>query len=450
MAAVALVACTGSKPLSNRAAKLDASGMYAEAAELYLQSVDRNPKNVDARIGLKKTGQMLLDDKLSNFFKAFNMQDDNEAAVNAYLEAESYQGRVQRAGVNLEIPESYQRDFKQVKEAYLMQLYDLGQELLAAQDYAMAQAVFDKIGKLEPDYKNASSLQDIAYTEPLYRAGKEALENGQYRKAYNNLLQVLERDAAYKDARELQQQAVERGQYPIAVLPFNRAGSSSSAGKAADLQARITAGIIALNDPFIRVVDRENTERILEEQRMGMTGVVDESSAVNAGKLMGAQAVIMGTVTDYREIPGRLQRSTKEGYESYLVKKLNPETGTTVLETRYRPVEYTEYYKENKASLAFSYKIVSLETGQVLLSRVLDRQAADEAYFAEYEGSAEALYPKRNGVVDTRAAARRELRALVAAPREVQTTAALGRAVTQAVSSAVAADIITELSTRLP
>lgn len=442
--------CSGSKSFSNKAAKLDANGMYAEAADMYLQSAMRNAKNIDAKIGLKKTGQMLLNDKLSTFFKAFTMGQDKEAAVDAFLQAKQYQERVQRAGVSLEIPASYTTDFAQVKGEYLVQLYTTGHALLEQKDYPAAEAAFAKIGKLEPGYKDAGSLQDIAYLEPLYLAGKAGLAAGQYRKAYADLSRVLERNALYKDASALRQQCVEKGQYAIAVLPFNSTAKRLHSAQAATLQAYVTAALTDVNDPFIRVVDRDNIERILEEQRLGLSGVVDESSAVSAGKLMGAQAVIMGTMITYEELPGTVRRSTKEGYESYQEKVLDKETNKQVQVTRYKPVSYTEHYVENKAAISFSFKLVSLETGQVLMSRVVDRDAEDHAWYANYGGNAKALYPKQNGTVDTRSSARNSLGALLSAPREAKSSAVLGNELLRSTSAAAAEAIQQELARKLP
>jgi outer membrane protein assembly factor BamD (BamD/ComL family) len=443
-------ACSGSKSYSKKAAKLDGSGLYVEAADMYLQSAVRNAKNIDAKIGLKKTGQMVLNDKLSAFFKAFSLGEDKAAAVDAYLDAESYQERVQRAGVTLEIPDSYTTDFKQVKGEYLVQLYTQGHELLEKKDYQAAEAAFAKIGKLEPGYKDAGSLQDIAYLEPLYLSGKAALEAGQYRKAYTDLNRVMERNAMYKDASALRQQCVDKGRYAIAVLPFNVAGNQMQTAQAATLQAYVTAALTDINDPFIRVVDRDNIQKILDEQRLGMSGVVDESTAVSAGKLMGAQAVIMGTVMSYQEVPGNTLKSTKEGYESYQVKELNSETNQYVYVTRYKPVKYTEFYKENKAMVSFSFKLVSLETGQVLLSKVVEREADDHAWYASYTGNAKALYPKQNGAVDTRSSARRDLTSLLSAPREVKSTSVLGNELLRSTSAAAAGTIQQELASKLP
>ncbi len=445
--------CTGSKPLAKKAAKLDAGGMYAEAADMYLQSAIRNANNVDAKIGLKKTGQMLLNDKLSAFFKAFSMGEDKESAVNAFLDAQQYQQRVQRAGVVLEIPASYATDFKQVKSEYLLQLYDKGQEQLGQKDYPGAEATFAKIGQLEPGYKDASSLQNVAFLEPLYISGKAAMAAGQYRKAYTDLGRVTARNAAYKDAAALQKQCVEKGRYPIAVMPFTTttaAAAGTKSAQAATMQALVTSALTNLNDPFITVVDRDNIQKILDEQKLGMSGVVDESSAVSAGKLLGAQAVLMGSLISYQEDNGRLRQSTKEGYEGYQVKELNAETGQEQYVTKYKPVNYVESYRENKAVISFSYKLVSLETGQVLMSKVVDRDAADHAWYATYDGNGQALLPKLNGGVDTRNSARRDLAALLAAPRNVKTAADLGNDLLRSTSSAVAASIQTDLAGKLP
>lgn len=448
---LALAACSGSKSFSKKAAKLNEGGMYAEAADMYLQSAVRNAKNLDAKIGLKKTGQMVLNDKLSAFFKAFGVGDDKEAAVNAYLAARDYQDRVQRAGVALEIPDSYAQDFKQVKGEYLVQLYTQGHGLLDQKDYAAAETVFAKIAKLEPGYKDASSLQQIAYLEPLYLAGKEALAAGQYRLAYNKFDSVVAANAVYKDAAALKQQCVEKGRYAIAVLPFSvPGGSTAMAAQAATLQAYVTSAIVDANDPFIQVVDRDNMQKILDEQKLGMSGVVDESTAVSAGKLLGAKAVVMGSVMSYSENAGRLRRSTKDGYESYQVKQVNKETNEVTYITKYRPVKYTELYQENKANISFSYKLVSLETGQVLLSKVVDQQADDHAWYATYDGNASTLLPMLNGTVNTSGAARRELNALLNAPRTVKSTADLGNQLLRSTSSAMAKTIEQELAAKLP
>jgi tetratricopeptide (TPR) repeat protein len=441
-------ACTGSKPMAKRAGKLDQAGMYAEAAEMYLGAVQRNSKNVDAKIGLKKNGQMVLDEKLSGFFKAVAMGGSRADAVNAYLEAAAYRERVQRQGVQLEIPDHYRSDFERVKGEYLMALYEEGQQLLERQDFQGAERQFATIAKLEPGYKDASSLQSVAFMEPLYRAGQADLQAGRYRKAYDEFDRILNKDANYKDAARLRQEAVTKGQYSIAVVPFTSAiGRADMASK---VQAHVMTGLTQTRDPFLRIVDRENMDRILEEQRLGLSGVVDQETAVQVGNLMGAQAVLMGTVIDYREVPGQLRRSTKDGFESFRVQQLNKETGEKYYVTKYKPVRYTEHYQENKVYLSFSFRLVSLETGEVLASQVVEKEAEDHMYYAAYDGDRSQLYPANRGVVDLANKNRNELRSLLNAPRSLKSVTDLSNELLSTLSGSVGSAVQTELKNRQP
>ncbi|MCC6541720.1 MAG: hypothetical protein IT225_05835 [Flavobacteriales bacterium] len=446
--ALLLGACSGSKAFSKRGDKLDQAGLYAEAAEMYLQAAQRNAKNVDAKIGLKKTGQMLLNDKLSAFFKQMAMGDKRADAVAAYLDAKAYVDRVAYTGVVLEIPDHYRTDFEKVKAEHLVDLYTEGQALYEKEDFAAAEKVFAKITKLEPGYKDAKSLQDVAYLEPLYRTGRNELESGNYRKAYAALTRVMDKNSAYKDSNTLRQEALTKGQFNMAVMPFTTDRAQSAlAGK---VQAHAITALIEVKDPFLKVVDRENLDRILEEQRLSLSGVVDEQTAVRVGNLMGAQAVLMGDVVGFQEVPGQLRRSTKEGYEAYKVQQLNKETGEKYFVTRYKPVYYTEYYQENKVVLSLNYRVVSLETGEVLLSKVVEKLAEDHAYYASYDGNKDQLLPKLNGNVDLRDNARREMRSLLNAPREVKPVATLLNEVLRSSSSSMASAVRDEVTAKLP
>lgn len=446
--AITLVGCTGSKSFAKKGAKLDEAGLYAEAAGMYEQAAQRNQKNVDAKIGLKKTGQRVLDEKLGSFFKAMAVGSAKGEAVATYLDAKAYQERIGRLGVVLEIPDHYKADFEQVKGEHLVELYTEGQALMEQQQFKAAEEVFARIARLEPNYKDANSLQAVAYLEPLYRQGKNDLAAGQYRKAYASLDKVVAKDASYKDAAALHQECITKGQFTIAVMQFT--STTRRADIMNKLQAYSMTALTEAHDPFLKVVDRENLERILAEQRLSLSGVVDEQTAVRVGNLMGAQAVLMGTVVDYREEAGELRRSTKDGFESYRVEQVNKETGEKYFVTKYKAVRYSEYLQENKVYLSFNFRLVSLETGEVLVSKVVDRQAEDHMYYADYTGNRDALFPARNGVVDPTEHTRRELRGLLSAPREIKSVGTLSQDAVRTASTNMAQVVQQELSSKLP
>jgi TolB-like protein len=87
----------------------------------------------------------------------------------------------------------------------------------------------------------------------------------------------------------------------VAVLPFVNSAIGAANAELAPLSKGIADLLITdlgMNSG-IRVVERENIQRLLDEQRLAQDGRVDPSMVVRAGKLLGAKHMITGTyVTD--------------------------------------------------------------------------------------------------------------------------------------------------------
>ncbi|MFZ0390307.1 MAG: CsgG/HfaB family protein [Calditrichia bacterium] len=83
----------------------------------------------------------------------------------------------------------------------------------------------------------------------------------------------------------------------IAVLPFESKGLADELGSI-DLLDKLITGFVRI-DRF-KVVERALLEKILEEQKLGMSGVVDASTAARIGKGIGVDAVVVGSVTRSR------------------------------------------------------------------------------------------------------------------------------------------------------
>lgn len=52
----------------------------------------------------------------------------------------------------------------------------------------------------------------------------------------------------------------------------------------------------------LTVVERQNIKLVLEEQKLQLSGVVDEKTAVRIGKLVGANEIIYGTITELENV----------------------------------------------------------------------------------------------------------------------------------------------------
>jgi TolB-like protein len=82
----------------------------------------------------------------------------------------------------------------------------------------------------------------------------------------------------------------------IAVLPFENKGASNDLGEII-LDKLITA---LFNQNRFKVIERSQLDKILIEQELGQSGVLDASTAAELGKGIGVDAIIIGSVAATR------------------------------------------------------------------------------------------------------------------------------------------------------
>jgi hypothetical protein len=120
------------------------------------------------------------------------------------------------------------------------------------------------------------------------------------------------------------------------------------------------------------VMERDKLRRVLEEQNLGMAGIVDASTAAEIGKLLGVQALIFGEVATYEIEPDKeITRMVKQrrGTGKYhdveekdkktgKMKKVKKEITEEVWVPRKRWVR--------KGTVAINFRVVDVETGRLL------------------------------------------------------------------------------------
>lgn len=407
--------------------KLDEAGMRKEATEYYIDALARKRTNVDAKIALKKTGQQVLDDILVEFYQA-QAVEDHKRAVYAYREADAFRDRVAFVGVELEIPGNYDRMYEDVKSIYVSELYQSANEQLEEEDYEAATAILDEIKDLSPAFKDVQQLSKMAFQEPLYRQGLELYEENKYREAYY-IFASINQKGSYKDSRSLQEICQENGKYTVGLVEIKNSSGSNGADEA--LASAIAREVLNSNDPFLRLLDRSQTELLLKEQYLSMSGTVEASKAAMAGELLGAQALLTGEVIRADLQNGGTQRLTKYGFKANPVRVKDAKTGKTKTVYTYERVNYYEVRKQNQAVVSFQYRLVSTTTGEVLAADVITMEKSDETEYVEYSGDIRYLYPgswgrtKVQDKVDRSYSRKSKLNSLADAPKNVRSAEAL-------------------------
>ncbi|GAA4421456.1 CsgG/HfaB family protein [Bremerella cremea] len=81
--------------------------------------------------------------------------------------------------------------------------------------------------------------------------------------------------------------------YPAAIFPFHERGADVE-GLGTQVSDLVFASLVT--DPTMYLVDREDMHKILQEQELTVSGVVNPAEAVQVGQLTGAKLIISGSV----------------------------------------------------------------------------------------------------------------------------------------------------------
>ncbi len=150
----------------------------------------------------------------------------------------------------------------------------------------------------------------------------------------------------------------------VAVLPFNGPGGPEFA---AEIEG-VLAGIGIDDKPYFTLVDRASVDKIISEMKFSHSGLVDPKTAVKLGKMVGAQGIYTGVVTQnrYDDSAYSERRSVCRRYEMRRDEKGRTYQGSCV-DWRTYHVRCTK----RVANFAVSPKLVDVSTGRVIYSRNL-------------------------------------------------------------------------------
>tara|TARA_Y100000589_G_scaffold331495_1_gene385296 strand:- start:2175 stop:3527 length:1353 start_codon:yes stop_codon:yes gene_type:complete len=433
------VSCSGSKALLKKGTTLEHNKQYVEASNYYFESLSRNNSNVDALVALNRVGKKVLNQYLNDFYKDEAM-GNVKSAVYSYLKASEYQKKLYDYKVYENIPDHYFEKYKSVKKIYLNNLYDEGLSLMEKSSFKSAEINFSEILKFDQEFKDAESLRDISYVEPIYIKGKEEFELKNYRTAYNNFQLVIERISDYKDVIELKDKALELGIQTFLIFSFENLTQKKNIET--KISNYISNELSNLNDPFLRLVDRSNFDKIMKEQELSLSGFIDESKAAELGKLLGAQKAISGKLVLYSYNVSKSIPQKRQAAESFIVKTKKEDGQGYINETKFKKVNYTNYSKTANIHIEFHYKLISLETSEVILSDIIDINSNDKISYSLFDGDYRKLYPlSDNGVVKNKPSIKK-LRSQFSNNKELKSEYELSNNIFKNISSEVSKKII--------
>ncbi|TAJ08042.1 MAG: tetratricopeptide repeat protein [Nitrospirae bacterium] len=127
---------------------------------------------------------------------------------------------------------------------------------------------------------------------------------------------------------------------------------------------------------FFTVVEREKLLALEQEQALGMLGVVDERMAAKAGKALGVDALLVGTVSAYAAKTEPYTRTVMQRRDTgqvrkncYTVEKDGKKQQRCNDMPVYEEVPVEEHHHRRTGTVTASYRVVVADTAAVLTGR---------------------------------------------------------------------------------
>lgn len=419
--ALVLQSCSGTKKYAKQAGKFEAAGLYDEAANYYYESLKRDKTNIEAIAGLKKNGEKVFQDYLDDFTE-LSKKGNNKEAISKYNIAQDYSNKLEKVNIELEIPDYIKSDYEDLKNDYLLKKYNEGKVALGNENFEKALGIFKEVSRLDENYKDVSNLKKIAFVEPYYQDAINSYTEENYIKTYYLLENVYQLDPNYKDTKEIREDCLEKGTYTVAIAGIKDVNGGANGHK---IHASLLNNLMNSDNPFIKVIDRENIDFIMNQQKLNLSGAVNEESGANSGELFGIKAVVSGKFLEATMLPGSKKVVKRDGYESYWVEQVNESTKKEEKVKKYAKVNYFEYQQRNEVALSYQIQLTSLETGEIIFSKIVNKGSIDEVKYITYEGNVDNLYAQANGKLTTNRAKKNELNSLSKSKRNITSTNAL-------------------------
>ena len=235
--------------------------------------------------------------------------------------------------------------------------------------------------------------------DAMVSAAEEATEEGNFGVAWALYTEVSNIDPYYENVAASLQDTVDsinaRARRSVAVFDFGSPSNGPDAGTLVSGYLRSRLFNNASRD--VKIMERERLRDILEEMKLGQTGVVSEDTAKEMGELHGIDYAIMGDVLLYK-VDSNVSKSSKtvrykigeeiyDNIEFLNWEKANPNASKVdyrnapqakIMREKFAEREYDIHYGKKVAFLSLSFRITDIKTGENTRVETIDRRKSEE------------------------------------------------------------------------
>lgn len=383
-----LAACTGSRKYFKAAERLEKQGLVNEAADYYLEALERKQSNTNARIKLKEVGQKYVSNLSSEFFREYNTQQ-LEASLETYEKLKAFTAKTSALNISLDYPRNYEDDYQKAVENYCQKNYNQVLVMMNQKRYSEALAFISRIEKYNSGYKNIKQLSMVAYCEPLYQSAINNLENKNYSSALTQLANIKQKTDNYKDSRDLLELASEQQSKSFILF---KPRSSSDKGEM-EIESYLFDNFNqAATKRFtsVKVINNSPFQEIQANTDLSSSSSIDLIQAIR--KATAADYFYIYDVSNRKENNAGPSRSYGKGFQ-----KVQTRINDSTVITEYKAFDYTLTKAQRSFSYDFKYRLINAYTNQIVSSQSQTIKAEDAVEYQEFSkkfnGNINSLFP---------------------------------------------------------
>lgn len=308
-----LAGCVSTKERFQKAQTLKAQGRYVEATYALVKVLEDDRSFPNARRELLDVAQTATDRLMTDAQRADDAGGHVEAA-NRLSDVAALNDAVNGVDVEMALPRGFRSFRDGVERRATEQLIAEADDAAAAGDWRRADDAYERARSF-PTTPEQQRAIDQGQARVALNWADDEMETGDFRAAHARAARVYDlvgtEHRLARDARDLQDVAVERGTRRVAFTPLWRTETAADvmpSGFLRDLNDVLNTRHWTSPPPFIASADPVATRRAL--RRAGLhRRVVSRRDAAAVGRALGADYVVVGEVAEVTRVEDDLERT---------------------------------------------------------------------------------------------------------------------------------------------
>lgn len=395
---IAVVSCTGPKYYVKQAQKNEKNKNYEQAVINYNEALLQDPNNKDAKKGLKKSGQKLMNQLVTSFEDAYQSKDYLKA-IEKYQDIQRLRSNVERRKVDLELPDDLNTAYKTCIDNQCKDYYHSALRTIDNRDYNLTSEYIRKIEKLDPTYEHLGRLRDAVKADPLYSNAIDAYNRREYARAYQYFQQTQDIIPNYRETANYMDELSKN--YNVHVLLFPLENNTPNIQLSDQLFRSLESELYKQRNQLMKVVNKESVVDALRKANIPAYMPVPDKDALTIAKSLDASRYILCSLNQVQTEKMPRQEDVKIAYLKERVLYYDQWSGTQMSNYQYRESKYKEILEETKVMMTIRYRIFDATNNTLIQSNQIIKSVINQVKYAEYAGVVEDLYPTTGYVSQT-------------------------------------------------